>query len=300
MTHGIYCVIVTYNPMKWVDKLYSFLKAEKIVSNTIFIDNGSTDEFPQWIEQNKLSDSVYFQNKNLGFGAANNLGIKLALKKNAKYVLLLNQDAWIEEGSLDILIEVISRNKNIGIVSPLHFNKLLTKLDNNFSHYLGSSNLVSYFEHFPRIKYPFIESDFVNAAIWLLSVHAIEKVGGFNPSFYHYGEDDEYCGRLKKRGFKIAIVPNAIGVHDRENRDILFSKQREKLNCLNSGRIIFFNTARKFPFAVACTKVLLNKCKFRLNFFDRILIVFRLFLEKNAMVSDKKVILNNVSPFLNT
>jgi GT2 family glycosyltransferase len=95
MKHGIYCVIVTFNPMKWIDRVYSFLKEENILNNTIIVDNGSSDGFVDWVSSKNLYGLVYFQKKNLGFGAANNIGIELAFEKNAKHILLLNQDAWI-------------------------------------------------------------------------------------------------------------------------------------------------------------------------------------------------------------
>ena len=298
MTSGIYCVIVTYNPMKWVDELYLFLKAENILSNTIFIDNGSTDGFPLWIEQNKLSDNVYFQNINLGFGAANNLGIKLALKKNAKYILLLNQDAWLEKGSLDVLIDVLSRNRQIGIVSPLHFQKNLKELDSNFKDYLRSSDLIAYFQNSHKLFSSGIDTAFVNAAIWLLSTDTIKIVGGFNPSFYHYGEDDEYCNRLKKRGFKIAIVPSAIGVHDRGNRIQQFDRAKSILQGTNIAKIYFFKTESKYPLLRTVIKIIINKGCLKLNLKLRIIICFNLVLERKILLINKRIAELNNTPFL--
>src|SRR5690606_31512456 len=77
---------------------------------------------------------------------------------------------------------------------------------------------------------------FVNAAGWLLSRNILENIGGFDPIFFHYGEDDNYCQRAQYHGFKIGIVPNAFLLHDREDRtpqkiefgSIAFFKQMER------------------------------------------------------------------------
>jgi hypothetical protein len=65
----------------------------------------------------------------------------------------------------------------------------------------------------------------VMAAHWLISRECLLKVGGFSPSFVHYGEDDNYASRAIFHGFKVGIVPKACGIHDRENRPMPVSKQ---------------------------------------------------------------------------
>src|SRR5690606_10797046 len=48
--------------------------------------------------------------------------------------------------------------------------------------------------------------------------NTLRVVGGFNPTFFHYGEDDNYCQRVKYFDLKIGVVPSAIIYHDREDR----------------------------------------------------------------------------------
>ncbi len=71
-----------------------------------------------------------------------------------------------------------------------------------------------------------LNTEFVNAAIWLLSKNCIETVGGFNPCYFHYGEDDNYLERVKYHNLKIGILTTAFAVHDREENDNYF-KNRE-------------------------------------------------------------------------
>ena len=56
------------------------------------------------------------------------------------------------------------------------------------------------------------------AAHWLIPISKLKSIGGFSPAFPHYGEDVNLVQRAKFFGYKIGIVPETIGVHDRENR----------------------------------------------------------------------------------
>ena len=55
----------------------------------------------------------------------------------------------------------------------------------------------------------------VMAAHWMITNNCLKKVGGFSPSFPHYGEDDNYLERAKFYGFNIGIAPSLRVVHDR-------------------------------------------------------------------------------------
>ena len=65
----------------------------------------------------------------------------------------------------------------------------------------------------------------VMAAHWLMSRECLLKVGGFSPSFPHYGEDDNYTERVAYYGMKVGIAIKAIGIHDRENRTTSIKKR---------------------------------------------------------------------------
>jgi GT2 family glycosyltransferase len=59
---------------------------------------------------------------------------------------------------------------------------------------------------------------FVNAAAWMMTRECVEKVGGFSPSFFHYGEDDNYTQRLQFHKLKLGVLPTSRIYHDREQR----------------------------------------------------------------------------------
>ena len=109
-----------------------------------------------------------------------------------------------------------------GIVSPIHTNDQATRLDRNFEMYMRyDMNADFYSDHVlgNPIK-EIYDIPFVNAAGWLINNACLMKVGGFDPIFFHYGEDRNYVQRIKYHGFKIGVVSGAVMVHDREDRPI--------------------------------------------------------------------------------
>jgi GT2 family glycosyltransferase len=227
-------VIVTFNGEIWIKKnLISLFKSNYPI-DIIIVDNASTDETINIIKE--FSAVELIQNKNnLGFGKANNIGIDLALNKGADAIFLLNQDTWIFENTISNLAEVLFENSNLGIVSPLHFSAEQSILDENFNTYYNRFNKEEDSELLRIVP-------FVNAAAWLVSKECLSKTGYFDPIFNHYGEDRNYCERVKYHGFKIGVAKKAAICHDRivklnSNKIELQSKYlvlNEMINCNHS------------------------------------------------------------------
>jgi GT2 family glycosyltransferase len=210
-------IIVAYNGEQWMDKCLQSINA---IHQIVVIENGSRDATLKIIRTKYPNVKLLPQTKNLGFGQANNIGISYALKHGADYVFLLNQDAYLEKDTVEKLIEVHKKDETFGILSPIHLNGKGDRLDQNFSHYVNYNANPDFYSDF-ILKKPLpkvYEVPFVNAAGWLLSKKCLETVGGFDPVFFHYGEDDNYCQRLKYHGFKIGVVPQVFLKHDRETR----------------------------------------------------------------------------------
>ncbi len=217
MPKGFIIIVVTYNGMPWIQKCLESCEDYSV----IIIDNASTDNTVNFIEENYPSVEIHPQSENLGFGQANNLGIGYALEKDAEYVFLLNQDAYLHSGCIESLINNQKLNPDFGILSPIHLNGNGDRMDQNFSNYMTYKNNIDFYSDFVLNKdlKEIYEVPFVNAAGWLLSRDILKTVGGFDPIFFHYGEDDNYCQRARYHNFKIGVVPFAFLNHDREGRE---------------------------------------------------------------------------------
>ena len=215
-------VIVTYNAMQWIERCLCSLSLSNVPVQVLVIDNGSTDGTQQFIHE-KFPDAELIQsNENLGFGKANNIGLQKALDGGYDYVYLLNQDAWLEPDTIQILIEIQKKYPEYGILSPMQLQADKSSFDKNFLQIVIRTAPISFdvFEealYFNRVSDVY-EVNFVMAAHWLVSRKCLETVGGFSPTFPHYGEDDNYIQRCQYWGYKVRIVPAAKAVHDRAQR----------------------------------------------------------------------------------
>ena len=234
MKKKIAVVIVTFNGEIWIKKNLNSLLNSNYPIEIIIVDNASTDETIPIIKEYNAIELI--ENKiNLGFGKANTIGIDMALKKGADAVFLLNQDTWIFENTISNLAETLFENSNLGIVSPLHFSAEESILDENFNTYYNRFNKEEDSESLRIVP-------FVNAAAWLVSKECLSKTGYFDPIFNHYGEDRNYCERVKYHGFKIGVAKKAAICHDRivklnSNKIELQSKYlvlNEMINCNHS------------------------------------------------------------------
>lgn len=210
-------VIVTYNAIKWISKCLNSIGDDYPV---VIVDNNSTDNTKDFIRSNFPKTQIISQEVNMGFGQANNIGISRAIEDGAQYVFLMNQDVYLEKDCLQNLIEFHKRNAQFGILSPVHLNGEGNKLDSLFFKHTSIEYNSEFYSdlvinHSLKEVYEF---PYINAAAWLVSKQCIETVGGFDPIFFHYGEDHDYCNRIRYHGFKIGILPNVFIRHDRENR----------------------------------------------------------------------------------
>jgi len=218
---SVYIIIVTYNGMRWIDKCLDSLKESKYPSTMLVIDNHSSDGTAAFIGRHYPDVRLTISSRNLGFGQANNIGMRKALEEGADYVFLLNQDAYVEPETIGRLVDAHAANASFGILSPLHFNGKGDALDVYFEQYLSRSSGGGGGEESSRgerRRDALVRTEFVNAAAWLISAGCLRQVGGFDPLFFHYGEDDNYAHRVLFHGWGIGVLTSARIRHDRELR----------------------------------------------------------------------------------
>ncbi len=208
--------------MKWYNRCFSSLYQSEIPVQIIVIDNASSDETVDYIKKNYPEIILIESKENLGFAKANNMGLKYALDHDADYIFLLNQDAWINQtNTIATLIEQSKQNSEYAILSPLQLygsaNKIEQEVLMHFARNAKSNDDIISDLYFNRLK-DIYEIPYACAVCWLLPISTIKNIGGFDPLFYHYGEDDNYIQRVKFFGYKIGICPKVSISHDIELR----------------------------------------------------------------------------------
>jgi len=251
----VYIIVVTYNAEQWLDRCFTSLKKSHYPCKTVVVDNGSTDNTVKLIQEKFPEIKLHVSDENLGFGQGNNWGIKQALDNSVDYLFLLNQDAWVEEDTIGKLVNCANENPNYGVISPVHLNGEYSALDANFRKYITkdlSQNIVT------KITEKDIESlneiypiSFVNAAAWFIPRACIETVGGFDPIFFHYGEDFNFLSRVKYHGFNIGFCPKTTICHDR-----LIVEKGKEITRLNNSSLAYVSDINKSLFQVYISEII--------------------------------------------
>jgi GT2 family glycosyltransferase len=179
------------------------------------VDNCSTDETVLFVRNNYPNIDLIQTNENLGFGRANNIGIKKAIQNNADCVFLLNQDGYVERDTISKLVGFHISHPDYGVLSPQQKNGNGTGLDKKFKNIVLRNCVTNTFHESGKTIH---DVSFVMAAFWLISADCLKKVGVFDPIFFHYGEDGDYLSRVRFHGFKTGVVMDSVAYHDRQER----------------------------------------------------------------------------------
>ena len=146
--------------------------------------------------------------KNYGFAEGNNIGMRYALKAlDPEYVLLLNNDTVVGKEFLAELVKVAESDKRIGIVGPkiYYYDEPRRRwaTDNQKSRGNiddGRCNDVR-------------EVKWIVGCAFFVKANVIDKVGLLDPDLFLYGEEDDYCMRVKKAGYKLYFSRSSIIWH---------------------------------------------------------------------------------------
>lgn len=213
----VYAIVVTYQGAASIKECLSRLLDSNWPVHIIVVDNASTDGTIALAQQFR-DVSILRLEQNVGFGRANNHGMSHALNEGAEFLFLLNQDVFVQPETIETLAEQAHRHDDYGILAPLQLDDRGQNMDRLFFDRLvtsesGNALITDSLCGRERKVYPV---SFVNAAAWLLRSDCVKRVGGFDPLFFMYGEDNDYCQRAIFHGWKIGIVPCTHVLHTRD------------------------------------------------------------------------------------
>ncbi len=229
MKTSIAIIIVSYQAEKYIDAcLRSLLVQTHPFFKIVIVDNHSSDHTREIIVkyQSTCTDVHLIENnRNLGFAKANNIGMRYALQQfQSPYLFLLNQDTVVEKDLLEKLLIGSGGHKN-AVFGP----KILIK-KNRRIWWIGTRvfTLQDLFKS-PKLALscqinkekvdatsfdaPLAVDAIVGCAV-LIPAKILKDVGYLDESFFMYGEDLDYSLRLKKKGYALYMLPEAIVYHD--------------------------------------------------------------------------------------
>jgi GT2 family glycosyltransferase len=212
------------------------IKHENFKLTIVVVDNGSSDDSASAILNfcQKLDRQINFKfiqnEKNLGFSGGHNKAVKYALKNEADYVLILNNDTHVDKNFLAELFKVAESDNEIGILSPkiyfasgfeFHKNKYSKSELGKVLWYAGGemdwANIVGYHRgvdevddgQFDKIE----EIELATGCCMLIKKEVFEKIGSLSNEYFLYYEDADLSVRAKKKSYKIMYVPKSIIWH---------------------------------------------------------------------------------------
>jgi len=225
-------IIVSYNTKDFLKKCIESIQdgiGSKLKYEIIVVDNASSDGTVEEIKSfDKLRTRFKFiaNDKNLGFSKANNIGVKHA---TGEYLLFLNPDTIINPETLETMIDFMDKNKDAGAATC---KVVLPNGEIDDSSHRGFPTPWNAFCYFSGIYKIFPKSRFFSGytlgfmdlsktheidsgagSFLLVRREAGEDIGWWDEDYFFYGEDLDFCYKLKQKKWKVYYVPTVFILH---------------------------------------------------------------------------------------
>ena len=185
---------------------------------TICVDNGSTDGSAEAVAKRFPEVELIRTGVNLGFAAGNNVGIRRALDRGADWIVLLNNDAFVEGGFADALAAAAARHPDAGILACKVYvadpPDVLWYAGGSFHPLLGYSGRVR--GAGKRDDGSFDQEtdvDWATGAALAVSRDAIAGAGLLDEELFAYLEDVDWSLRIRAAGLRVVFTPTARAWH---------------------------------------------------------------------------------------
>ncbi len=198
-------IIVSYNSAAFLPTCLASLRTSNGTNKEVFVvDNCSKDNSAKIVAKNFPEVKLIINTENKGFGAANNQALK---ESRGRYIIFLNPDTRVNPNTLKNAVTFMDTNQHIGLAGA----KIL--------HPDGTSQeSVSY--KYPGEKFTSGETDHlkgniacVMGAFMIAGKPLLDELKGFDEDFFLYGEDQNLCWRIRKKGLYIGYIEDAVIFH---------------------------------------------------------------------------------------
>jgi GT2 family glycosyltransferase len=220
-------IILCWNDLKVISNCIASIYAgtHSVEFEVIVSDNGSTDGSIEFIRKEFPGVRIIENGVNLRFAKGNNVGIAAS---RGEYVLILNPDTIIAEGTLQSMVAYADRHREAGafgcrILNPNGtFQGGIRPLPNIRSEWcwaLGLGGLARFSDWFHAGEYTGWKGDTERTVGWLagcfilIRADLIKRLRGFDEQFFYYYEDTDLCRRVWEAGYPILYTPDFTITH---------------------------------------------------------------------------------------
>lgn len=242
-------IILNYNTGNYLSRCIQSIyksKLEKYKIEIIIVDNMSKDNSIDLAKKLVpiLNTKYLILNTNLGFAHGNNQGVKI-INPSSKYVLFLNPDTTVEKDTLYKMIDFFEKNSNVDAATCFITLALTGKMQpechrgfptplNAFWHFFGfgipklfpkSKFFNGYFASYMDMSKTH-QIDACVGAFLMVKKTAGDSIGWWNEKYFFYGEDLDFCYKLKQKGYKLFFYPDCKITHYQGISSGLISKSK--------------------------------------------------------------------------
>lgn len=228
-------IVLNFNTADDAIKCVESVKSVTETSYRIYVvDNCSTDNSYQVLSNAFSKDSnivLIRADKNNGFSAGNNIGIKHAISDGCEYICLINADIVLLNDAISILESKIADNKEIGVSAPSIFSPnsfVETQFARNkltYCNFLAEKTILSKSKRFckkhPRykvenqtFKQDFIFYGMTYGCMYLIKSNFLQQTNYLDESVFLFNEEDILAHKLEKLNLKTLITPDAKVIHN--------------------------------------------------------------------------------------
>lgn len=215
--YSVYIIVLNYNNYSETINCVNSLKKISYPNATIvIIENCSTNNSKGVLKKEFPDLNIISSEKNNGYSSGMNIGIRFALKNRADFIMVMNNDMLVEENFLEPLVNLISSDDKIGVVSP----KVLYMHDRNHIYCAGGEfNIfrcaaVNMYQNMNANDYANEIREITSAegSCLLVRKEVFQTVGLFDEKYFMYFEDLDFSDKVRTK-FKILFQPLAITFH---------------------------------------------------------------------------------------
>lgn len=208
----VHVVILNWNG--WRDTIPCLRAVDSLMSPpaTVWVvDNGSTDDSVERIQEAFPQHPIVQTGRNLGFAGGANAGIERALAVGADAVWLLNNDTVPDTASLAEMVRVLEDRRSVGVVGSL----LCYAHDPDEIQALGGGRIRWWLGLPEHVCDPsrLDDVEYVVGASMLVRRDVFEEIGMFDEAFFLYWEDADFSRRARAAGWELAVAPESVVLH---------------------------------------------------------------------------------------
>lgn len=258
LEHPLVSIIsINYNQLEVTGELLESLRKLSFRDfEVILVDNASKKDPTDFITKNYPEVNLIVSKDNLGFSGGNNLGIRAA---KGEYLFFVNNDAEVTEGCIETLLQLFNKVPDLGIVSPRICYDPAANNNQQIIQYVGATpvhpitarNVILGEMEMDEGQYTQAEETaYVHGAAMMTTRKVVEKAGMMPEEFFLYYEELDWSERIRNKGFKVYVEPNALVYHKESlsvgkvstlktfyhNRNRIFFVRRNR----NLGQVMMF------------------------------------------------------------